>query len=116
MAKKELRIYFNLDNENEKMLYEHLMTRTSASGYLKDIALDYLESKNKNHNIAEYSNIGIIEQLKNINKTLSNLSIVRSEVASTKSEESSQQSLNEISNIDINSLNIEEIDFSDIKL
>ena len=45
MAKKELRIYFNLDNENEKSLYEHLMKRTSASGYLKDLALDALEGR-----------------------------------------------------------------------
>ena len=107
MAKKELRIYFNLDNENEKMLYEHLMKRTSASGYLKDIALDYLESRNN------YVGVDIAEQLKNINTTLSNISLnsinqVSSQVSSDATENDS------ITNIDMDSINVDNIDFSDI--
>ena len=64
MAKKELRIYFNLDNENEKSLYEHLMKRTSASGYLKDLALDALEGRISKP--TEIDSSAIVEQLKNI--------------------------------------------------
>ena len=113
MAKKELRIYFNLDNENEKMLYEHLMRRTSASGYLKDIALDYLENKNT---ISTGVSVDIVEQLKNINNTLSNLSfgsnnqgVVDEALAINKKE-------SVISNIDMQSIDVNSIDFSDIQL
>lgn len=113
MAKKELRIYFNLENENEKMLYEHLMKRTSASGYLKDIALDYLESKSSSVNNAT---IDIVEQLKNINNTLLNMSFnnanqdVLGETFATNEKEDT------ISNIDMQSIDVNRIDFSDIQL
>lgn len=109
MAKKELRIYFNLDNENEKELYEHLMKRTSASGYLKDIALDVMDGKLIR---ATKSNDNeIVEQLKNINNTLSNLSISTS---SNHQEGSTSPNIKEVNNgMDFSNM---DIDFSDIDL
>lgn len=111
MAKKELRIYFNLENENEKMLYEHLMKRTSASGYLKDIALDYLENKNT---ISTGVSADIVEQLKNINNTLSNLSFVSSNQGVANEVLAINKKEDVISDIDMDSINVDNIDFSDI--
>lgn len=111
MAKKELRIYFNLENENEKMLYEHLMKRTSASGYLKDIALDYLENKNT---ISTGVSVDIVEQLKNINNTLSNLSFVSSNQGVADEVLAINKKEDVISDIDMDSINVDNIDFSDI--
>lgn len=114
MAKKELRIYFNLENENEKMLYEHLMKRTSASGYLKDIALDYLE--NRGFNLSG----SIAEELKNINTTLSNLSVISNhqscESKNTSENNSDASSNADVSNVDVGNIDIDSIDFSDINL
>lgn len=110
MAKKELRIYFNLDNENEKMLYEHLMKRTSASGYLKDIALDFLENRNNTG-----GSIEIVEQLKNINNTLSKISLSNINQATNETFVNTKKD-DTISNVDMTSIDINNIDFSDIKL
>lgn len=107
-AKKELRVYFNLDNESDRELYEHLMKRTSASGYLKDIALDYLDN-------ARGRNTAIVEQLKNINDTLSNISFNNIGQGLDKSPTDNKDS-HEITNIDMASIDVNNIDFSDIKL
>ena len=112
MAKKELRIYFNLDNENEKSLYEHLMKRTSASGYLKDLALDALEGRISKP--TEIDSSAIVEQLKNINNTLSNLSLSIPQNSTKKSKSNDDNSV--INEVDMGSINLDGIDFSDIKL
>ena len=107
---KELRIYFNLDNENEKSLYEHLMKRTSASGYLKDLALDALEGRISKP--TEIDSSAIVEQLKNINNTLSNLSLSIPQNSTTQSKSNDDNSV--INEVDMGSINLDGIDFSDI--
>lgn len=82
MAKKEIRVNFNLDNENEKELYEFLLSKTSASGYLKDLALDYLNGTGRalstSTNTVDNALNNIVDTLKDINFTLSNLKVVSS--------------------------------------
>ena len=116
MAKKELRGYFNLENENERKLYEHLMNRTSASGYLKDIALDALdrilkEPQPSNTSIAD--NISeVVAELKNINKTLSNLEISTTSIEAAASTGSQDENI--ITEIDMNAIDLNNINFDDI--
>ncbi len=116
MAKKEVRVYFNLENENEKRLYDHLMNRTSAGGYLKDIALDVLDGR---YNQSQPTNISIgenisevVAELKNINKTLSNLEISTTNIETATSKEINSE--NVITEIDVNKLDVDAIDFDDI--
>lgn len=84
MAKKEIRINFNLDNENEKELYEFLLSKTSASGYLKDLALDFLHNTGRATAAAtpvtciDNTLNNIADALKDINSTLSNIKVVSS--------------------------------------
>lgn len=91
MAKKEIRINFNLENELEKELYEFLLSKTSASGYLKDLALEFL------HNTGRAAATGaraqsdqvdnalnnIVDTLKDINSTLSNIKVVSTDTKET---------------------------------
>ncbi len=117
MAKKEVRVYFNLENENEKRLYEHLMNRTSAGGYLKDIALDVLDGRysqsQSTTNISIGDNISeVVAELKNINKTLSNLEISTTSIETATSKEFNNE--NVITEIDVNKLDVDAIDFDDI--
>lgn len=83
MAKKEIRVNFNLDNENEKELYEFLLSKTSASGYLKDLALDFLNGTGRAAAATPVTCIdntlnNIADALKDINSTLSNIKVVSS--------------------------------------
>lgn len=85
MAKKEIRVNFNLDNKNEKELYEFLLSKTSASGYLKDLALDFLHGSGRGATNAALDTPlnGIATALQEINSTLSNLKVVSSEITAT---------------------------------
>lgn len=99
MAKKEIRVNFNLDNENEKELYEFLLSKTSASGYLKDLALDFLHSSGRGTTNAALDRPlnDIATALQEINSTLSNLKVVSSITATTEDEVDS----NNIKELDI---------------
>lgn len=91
MAKKEIRVNFNLDNENEKELYEFLLSKTSASGYLKDLALDFLHSTGRaaatgaraQSDQVDNALNNIVDTLKDINFTLSNIKVVSTNTTET---------------------------------
>ena len=91
MAKKEIRINFNLENELEKELYEFLLSKTSASGYLKDLALEFLHNTGRavatgaraQSDQVDNAVNNIVDTLKDINSTLSNIKVVSTDTKET---------------------------------
>lgn len=43
--KKEIRLQLDLDNPNDKLIYDTAMDKAVATAYIKDIVLDFLKGK-----------------------------------------------------------------------